>query len=241
MRIISPFRDYYDGVQGQGFDDRIIYERRTEETDIRSGMSVGDHGPRWTREAGWGDTRQPQADQSLLPAFHHHRPRLFTGNGQWSSYQSPCIDGMLYLAGRAFPFWQTPPRAPALRSFEPTFVEDARQKLNVSSWEREVIDPTPWQGWLADHWGREIDPAVHFHHRSPIVLYLGERRIVNPCLRDYQFQKALDAYTVFQEVEMFLGGVMAEAREPPSPQSDKERIASHGMDVKRSFRNMPRG
>ena len=53
-------------------------------------------------------------------------------------------------------------------------------------------------------------------------------------------QKALDPYTVFQEIDMFLGGVMADVGDPPSPQTDREKIASHGMDVKRSFRNMPR-
>jgi hypothetical protein len=244
MRIISNFRDYYDGVQGQGFDDRIIYERRTVETDIRAGAHVGDLGPVWEREPGWGDTRQPADDLALLPDFYAFRPQLHRRGERYPDHRAAPTPGLLCLAGRAYPIWQTQAirvlGEESLYSYEPGFADRVGQTERRRAWRPETIDFTPWQDWLAAHWGREIDPAIHFRHDSPVVLFLGERRVVDPCLKDLGFQKALDPYTVFQEIDMFLGGVMAQPRDPPSPMSDREKISSHGMDVKRSFRKMPR-
>jgi hypothetical protein len=240
MRIISPFRDYYDGVQSQGFDDKIIYERRTRTADV-VGVFPGGRWPERTRP----DIDRDAAEVALLPDFHRRRPELYekTPRGCWAE---PAMAGLLCLAGRAYPFWQLNADDGRLEvsSLEPGFDEVVEQTERVrrGRWSKdEDIDYTPWRDWLADHWGRPIDPRIHFMHRSPLVLYLDSYRTVDPCLRDFGFQRALDPYTVFQEIDMFLGGVMAEQHDAPSPQTDKEKIASHGMDVKRSFRNMPRG
>ena len=41
MRIISKFHDYYDGVMSYGFDDSLIYKRKTETglPDISSNLT----------------------------------------------------------------------------------------------------------------------------------------------------------------------------------------------------------
>lgn len=238
MRIISDFRDYYDSVQGQGFDDKVVYRRETRRF-VHPYLSVNN---RWQRVNG-SEQELVEADVRMLPAFHEVRPRPHTlERNPWiSSYAEA---GMLYLAGRAYPFW-TLTRAEdksLVHSFEPAFAELVTQdeKPRRTYFGDRFTAFTPWKDWLADHWGREVDPAVHFRHGSPMVLYYADARIVDPCLREHDFQKALDPYTVFQEIDMFLGGVMADVGDPPSPQTDREKIASHGMDVKRSFRNMPR-
>jgi hypothetical protein len=238
MRIISNFRDYYDSVQGVGFDDHVVYERRTTSADVRSGVSVGGGGPRWTKKPGDGDTRQPSSDEPLLPAFHRFRPFLETKSGDGS-----VVACVLYLAGRAYPFWRYSPNGGSefVASFEDGFDAGVSQRDYGYFWDRGMkVDKTPWRDWLASHWGEEIDPAIHFHNQSPLLLYLDGTKIADPCLRDFNIQRALDPYSVFQELDMFLGGVMAQPRDPPAPMLDKEKIVSHGMDVKRSFRNMPR-
>ena len=71
------------------------------------------------------------------------------------------------------------------------------------------------------------------------MLFIGEYRIVDPCLKDFHFNKVIDAYTAFQEIDMFLGGVLGDASDPPSPMTDRDKIVSHGMDLKWSFRKPP--
>lgn len=239
MRIISDFRDYYDSVQSQGFDNKVVYRRATRDY-VHQGLDATQH---WRTHTG-AEAEAVQAEMALLPDFHDLRPRPFAKDGfSWVSSQAEA--GMLYLAGRAYPFWRlfAERNGPATTSLEPGFGEHVMQDKKPRRpyrWEGDTTDYTPWEEWLEAHWGREIDPAIHFLHGSPMVLYVGDRRIIDPCLKDHGFQRRLDPFTVFQELDMFLGGVMAEAVDAPSPQTDKEKIASHGMDVKRSFRKMPR-
>lgn len=239
MRIISPFHDYYDSVQGQGFDDKVVYNRET-----RSYSNVWFEASRRFRSHTGAEVEAAIEEIKLLPAFHEVRPYLYDKDRHVCSPEGADA-GLLCLAGRAYPFWVLPvwEDQPAVTSFEAGFddlVEQAEKPRRRRRYESQTIDYTPWRDWQADHWGREIDPAIHFRHGSPIVLYIGPHRIIDPCLRDYGFQRKLDPFTVFQEIDMFLGGVMADIAEPPSPQTDKEKVLSHGMDVKRSFRNMPR-
>lgn len=238
MRIISDFRDYYDGVQGQGFDDKIVY-RRTTRAYVHH-MLDAHRG--WNSHTG-AEVEMVQEELRLLPDFHDFRPRPSAiERASWQS--SVAQAGMLYLAGRAYPFWRlSESLGRTVTSFDPEFaalVMQHKKPRRAWKWDSSTTDYTPWAEWLEAHWGREVDPAVHFRHGSPMVLYVGDQRVIDPCLKDHGIQKVLDPFTVFQELDMFLGGVMADTMEPPSPQSDKEKIASHGMDVKRSFRNMPR-
>ena len=65
------------------------------------------------------------------------------------------------------------------------------------------------------------------------------RIIVDPCLADFNFQRVVDPYTAFQEISMFVGGVLADTRDPPSPMTDKEKVVSHGLDPVYGFRKPP--
>ena len=62
---------------------------------------------------------------------------------------------------------------------------------------------------------------------------------VNPILLDYDFQKVMDSFTAYQEIEMFMGGVLAELDEINVPGiDDKHLAAGKGFD-KWSFKTMP--
>lgn len=91
-----------------------------------------------------------------------------------------------------------------------------------------------------------------FHHteKVPVIIVeenrekavLEERRvgnnkiiIINPCLADVAFYKVLDAFTAFQEISMFLGGVLGVGAPKMVAVSDAVRAHKHGMD-KTSFR-----
>ena len=61
--------------------------------------------------------------------------------------------------------------------------------------------------------------------------------VVNDELNQYRFDRFFDPYTAFQEISMFIGGVLGTEGNPMVEVSDEVRIHKAGMD-KTSFRNM---
>jgi len=60
---------------------------------------------------------------------------------------------------------------------------------------------------------------------------------VNICLKDFEFFKIKDAYTTFQEIQMFISGVLGNIEKDSTPLNDKEKIIAKGFDSRWSFRN----
>ena len=60
----------------------------------------------------------------------------------------------------------------------------------------------------------------------------------NPILKDLGFSKVLDPFTTFQELSLFIGGVLSQTQYPPIELSDQDKIAKKGFD-KWSFRTPP--
>lgn len=75
-------------------------------------------------------------------------------------------------------------------------------------------------------------------NRSPIVVFFEHRDIAatwNQRLRDYEFQRVISPYEAWQKIEMFLAN-LATPEKPIPPQSDIQKVESHGFDKKMSFR-----
>lgn len=58
-------------------------------------------------------------------------------------------------------------------------------------------------------------------------------------LADIEFYRVIDAYTMFQELEMYIGGVLPRPGAMTATIADKDRIVQHGFD-KWSFRKPPK-
>jgi len=56
-----------------------------------------------------------------------------------------------------------------------------------------------------------------------------DKLIISPTLKDYQFTKVFDPYTAFQEIEMFISGVLGENKEP-STIDDKSMLYKKGFN-----------
>lgn len=83
--------------------------------------------------------------------------------------------------------------------------------------------------------------AEFIEHRVPyfkVEFDVGQARTVDLCprLADSQFYKAKDPFTAFQEISMYLGGVIPRQVPEMIQISDKDRIAQHGFN-KQSFRH----
>ena len=81
---------------------------------------------------------------------------------------------------------------------------------------------------------------------TPVFIYDSERRkprtsdalTIDPILKDYEFYKVVDAFQAFQEISMFIGGVLGRGEKEIIVVEDKYKIAQHGFD-KWSFRKEP--
>ena len=62
--------------------------------------------------------------------------------------------------------------------------------------------------------------------------------VLNPTLKDYDFFRKFDVNQTFQEISMYIGGVLGGSSPPMAEIEDKYRIEAHGFD-KWSFRRMP--
>jgi len=95
--------------------------------------------------------------------------------------------------------------------------------------------------FLGDHSKYE---DIFITHRVPIFVVdvhrwsKGNYRL-NPNLKEFKFYKVMDSYTAYQEVDMYLNGVLGATGPTMLQVSDKDRLEAHGYD-KHSFR-MPKG
>lgn len=62
---------------------------------------------------------------------------------------------------------------------------------------------------------------------------------VSPCLDDLGFASAVDPYTAFQEMNMWMSGTLAFPQNFMLEVDDKYKIENHGFDTKYGFRTRP--
>jgi hypothetical protein len=63
--------------------------------------------------------------------------------------------------------------------------------------------------------------------------------IINPVLKEYKFYKIMDPYTCYQELSMYVDGMLTYPGNLMVDIEDKYRIAAHGFDHKYAFRTPP--
>jgi hypothetical protein len=124
-------------------------------------------------------------------------------------------------------------------------LDDAVREFNLSF--DEILDfGLGFRGnrSLKDHFLQDKDAFdLCSKFKAPIITVVSQpRRFVivtrNDILSQYQFFKVLDPYSAFQELEMFLGGIMAPENKKMIEISDRYKIEEHGFD-KWSFKKAP--
>jgi len=62
----------------------------------------------------------------------------------------------------------------------------------------------------------------------------------NPNLKNLEFYRIKDSYTVFQSIGQFLSGVLTNTEVNESTLNDKQKVRQHGFDEKYGFRTRPK-
>ena len=95
--------------------------------------------------------------------------------------------------------------------------------------------------WMEKYIGKKSD--INALKRQPILCTVSwekglpeiDRDFFIPCLADFGFAGVVGAHHMYEKVYAFLGW-LKDNPEIPNKQNDKEKVVSHGFDVKTSFR-----
>lgn len=225
MYIISKKKDYYDGVVGtMGIDKTIVYNRVTK---------ILDNGHDYPKifQSNW--SYNSRYNNHFLNVYDHR-------NFKTSEYaaNSPFIVGFCGKLYIGWKFYREDINSPESSDIKPYITYDREfVKKNI-----EAI------GWLSNleddiNFIDNYDPMDTFRQlKVPIFLYDGSysnrRFVINPILSEYEFYKVFDSFQAFQEISMFMGGVLGRGEKEIVEVADKYKIGQHGFD-KWSFRKEP--
>lgn len=86
-----------------------------------------------------------------------------------------------------------------------------------------------------------IIDLFHIHKTPQFILFDGEKDNlhINGNFKNIGFIKVFDPFMAFQEIEMYITGVLGINNKPTIEISDKDKITGHGFDPKYSFRKEP--
>lgn len=251
MRIISKFSDYYDSSMKYGTDPNILYvremteHRRTWKASaeydeikkvVTKVLDAGEARDRWYKYEMGGNFNKVTTENTIVVVFCG---KIY-----------PCLE--ISVVDKTYPFITK--NTHYCYTFEQveslykehlskkelkSFYEPRTRRRRWSRWRRDTLiesmkkffslSGTADNGLMDFHHDREVPVAVlEFDH---FVTY-------NPCLKDIQFFRIMDSFTAYQELAMFIGGVLGGKSPKTIEVSNDIKIAKRGFD-KWSFRKEP--
>ncbi len=226
MKILSKYKDYYDYLQGViGVDPLAFYERNPVQSDFThtkfSSVNYKNYMPTASSEYIEGSVRV-NSESNIGPYSYHdleiHRIELHICDIQYTFLVNPF--------GSYFPKWADS--------------EEWSDECLDLSWPNDILDHFVKSD--DDHWKFKyrkgirgnIPSTLNQEHGIPIIMKIGKELIGNPRLSDLRFNSIVNAETMY----LMLTDWFLRRREgpPPAPQTDRDKIESHGMDTKTSFR-----
>lgn len=245
MKIVSKFTDYYDGCRAYGIDPNLVYIRHTEEKTYKERLfSYMKENQKPLYSPG-----EPEVPLELRKAGRI----MFASYGSRYSSPSPYIVLVLFC-GKSY-FGMVTFKAKD-RQYPDVFYRDkvlwnlndmqehsdSLKRKNLKSYHDESTNNivkrfSPFQG-------KEISNDILHELKAPVVSipykthrYHGAKSTweINPCLKDLDFAKAVDPFTAFQELSMYIGGVLGVNKDGADITDDKMLRDKRGFN-KHSFR-----
>lgn len=263
MRIIDSIgRDYYDSVQSFAHDETIVYKRKEEDLSsdesLIKKMSVliehlYDDSFQCIHEYSFIKKDEDGNDRKL-----YHRIKIesqyiiFCGR----VYQFLYCDGEFFYDIESFEHFIFP----LLTESQKDRYLKSKRGVNSRYFSRSVLNrDSVLQFFIPVHEAyNTLIRDIHFYSKSPIIkvsdvqksmmrVYNKKKSNVYNCtifkdtnLKSCKFFKVVDPYKAYQDLDMFISGVMGGTCPPMIQISDKIKIEKHGFDSTTSFRNMKR-
>lgn len=239
MYIISKKseKDYYDGVAGTtGIDKTIIYNRQFIELEEKDFPK---------------DFHRSSYSFKRVPSFHNLSYTIIKKEFyDVCEHASPFVIG---FCGKLYIGWK-------LYSNGKDLPYGGKELITVITYNDEymkkIVQGNSYSGRFVDNlsYVSTYNPIHLFREfNTPVFVYDGDygrtddvdrywrnhpKFFINPLLKNYEFYKIFDAVQAFQEIQMFLGGVLGNKEKEIVNVADKYKIAQHGFD-KWSFRKEP--
>lgn len=234
MRIISKTQDFYDSALGLGEDRSVVYVRENRRAQgIEGGLA---------------------AELAKAPCAS----RFYGSSTGAYAIDDGFYPHVLLFCGKAYPFFEHDERSyaswPALGlqinhlwSAEDVHATIARRlpARAHADYDRvvqaRIFTHAPFvRGMVEAFFGTRFDERaildLHHRHRSPAIL-LGISRLdrkpfseIDPVLKEIGFFRRLGPYETFQEISMFMGGVLNGSERPAARIADPMRFLKHGFD-----------
>ena len=255
MRIISKYKDYYDSVQSMGIDQSIVYERFKKETKFLKPPNFDKFINKLYLES-FGEiicdgSREPDVSTTLYSS------QVFLIG----------FCGKLYLAYN-FEYYQKGKSKISKTFYAAHSVLEFIQQIKIKHKQRELVYFINYYGGQGPS-KHEIEQTFDqsllkqeyndwFHHfKAPVFMIVvdGDSQnsikeaklrneecavIINPKLKDLDFFRLKDAFSCYQSIEQYITGVLANTERAGSNMTSKEKIQSHGFDMKYGFRTRPK-
>lgn len=228
MYILSDFHDYYDTCSSLGIDKQCPYQRKKVEYEHKLGRST--------------DTPSVGSEYLVRKNGRHYKYKIF--------YRLVGFCGKIYPVVLVEKYGLSGSESGATISF----FFNPGELLDHLSEEKVQYKQSRWY-WRSDHTLDSVsglasffnpDTWKHFlvyfqKHKVPIFILGSKYCILNPCLKDYGFQKIKDTFTAYQDIYMYISGVIGVETKPTVKISDKDMAESKGHGGKYSFRKPPGG
>lgn len=221
MKLIEG-KDYYDTAMGYGgIDKTIVFVRNKEKTIPLEELRVADHNFSYIE---FGDEFGFPALNSVQIYFCG---KLYLGI---VAFMRPKKNWMGSLM-KTFVFWDYDH---FIKVMEEYGWKIQSHKKNAIKYYFEKTGDESQRNVLIE---KRITIAVLDFSESVYGPYKREWYIDGYNLKQYQFAKVFDPFRAFQEIEMWLGGVLPSVgSSPPQIVDEKIRLEKRGFDSKWSFR-----
>ncbi len=262
MRIISKYKDYYDGLQALGMDKTLVYSRVQESKVYEKPVNYQS----FIQEMnGLFELSNIVLDGNGLYRSKHRigcRKVMVGFCGQiilgvkFVLYEDREAKSMevFYDAQSVFNYCESLKQKYRSVEFYERYYKyyegkEKRESPSLKTWER-VFDSKLLEKDYTDWFHYFKAPVFYlplvddytytpFREEKPLVKKHEIEVIVNPKLKQIQFYKAKDAYTCYQDIAQFIGGVLTSNELNESKLSDIEKVKQHGFDERYGFRKRP--
>lgn len=239
MRIFSKFHDYYDACMKYGIDRSCVYKREELTFDHEKEFPI---------------------KVKLKDALQAYKP------GKFSYRHDHYEHGMIWFCGIVYPYvllsklGREIPRTPeytycyTLKQVEEFIMTEASKEerilFNVKGrrgktqkhlfnifFSNNIVGTGFLKKNIITSLCKIKVPCLRLHIEQE---YKDPKLILNPRLTDAQFYRIVDPYSAYQELAMFISGVLGGESPPMVPIADMIRLEKHGFDKKWSFRKKVR-
>lgn len=216
MRVISKFRDYYDGVMKTGMDREVVYVRENKGIPIKDARGVD------------FNTKSSGTYCSVETSFLGYCGMIYRVMIVETEFPNHARTRHVFFDFEEF------------KQFMLNNKLSNEYDFRESRWW-----PSRFQRFKEMDTSRMLELFHEFQTPlfllTNVYRYRGPDETtltLGPCLKDIEFQRVKDPYTAYQEIFQFVAGVLNHPENKMVKISDKDKIHKHGFD-KWSFRKMP--